>query len=356
MKLLALQKQHIRTRLNMILYGIVLASLYVLFAEGFGKPVGYINAIMAGLFGGLLVAYTESVIFSPQRRAFGFLKSMLVKTSIYILFLALFIPIIIAIVESLYYDIGLLEHINSERFESFLIHRHFRFTLPIAFFGILIMVFTLQMNRKLGQSVLMNHISGRFHLPKEVDRIFMMLDLRDSTTIAERMGPLEFHKFMYTFFADITEPILANRGIIYRYIGDQVIVIWNYEKGLEDINCIKTYFSIQSQLKYLREKYLTQYGLIPRFSASFHCGSVILGEIGDIKSQLVYHGEILHQTSEIEKLHNALNLEESILISSPLLEKLDLPGLYEAVNVGTIQDETTDEIEIYTLQIPKEVL
>ncbi|MBK7871554.1 MAG: hypothetical protein IPJ74_13215 [Saprospiraceae bacterium] len=57
---------------------------------------------------------------------------------------------------------------------------------------------------------------------------------------------------------------------------------------------------------------------MPRFSASFHSGRVITGEIGDIKSQIVYHGELLYQLSVIEKLHGKFDLEEKYPHHSPI--------------------------------------
>ena len=350
MKFSPRQKEKFNLQARTAFTGIILSVLYVLLAFGFSKPVGFINAIISGLLGGLLIVHMESADIDPNARRYSFLKSLFIKTGMYLSYLAFGIPVIIGLVESFYYNLQFFEHISSARFITFLLEKHFSLTVPVAFSCIVVMIFILQMNRKLGQRVFFNHISGRFRDPKEVERIFMILDLRASTTIAEQLGALQFHRFVNEFFSDITEAIIQNKGIIYRYIGDQVIVVWNYDKGLPLANCIQTYFSTKSIIKLLEKKYMDTYGIVPRFSTSFHCGTVVLGEIGDIKSQLVYHGEVLHQTKEIEKLFNRMDLKEAILLSNDLLKLLTLPSQYEAHTVAQIEGQQAEKLEIYTLE------
>ena len=118
----------------------------------------------------------------------------------------------------------------------------------------------------------------------------------------------------------------------------QVIVTWTMADGLSNANCIIAYFHIKNRIRRLREKYLRKYGRVPRFSTSFHCGRVIVGELGDIKSQIVYQGEVLFQTAAIEKMYALLNLTEQILLSASLLERLEF------------SDPEKGKIKIYTLE------
>jgi len=59
----------------------------------------------------------------------------------------------------------------------------------------------------------------------------MFIDLNDSTTIAEKIGDIEYNKFLNNFFYDITDSIIENYGRIYRYVGDEVVVSWKLKKG-----------------------------------------------------------------------------------------------------------------------------
>jgi len=69
----------------------------------------------------------------------------------------------------------------------------------------------------------------------------------------------------------------------------------------------------------MEKKYLKRFGIVPSFKAAIHCGPVIRGEVGDIKSEIVFSGDVLNTTSRIEGLCRVL--EEPLLISQQLLEK-----------------------------------
>ena len=343
------QKRKFRSTLKITLFGIVIGLSYPVLADGFSEIIPFVNGFTVGLVGGLVISFLELEIFDPLKRRSSFIKTFTLKTSIYFIFFALLIPGIMAFNESIYLERGYLEHIKSDEFQSFLFKEDFDVLLFYSFVFIGFIIFIQQINRKLGQGVLINYVSGRFYEPKEVERIFMYLDLRSSTTIAEQLGEIRFHNFLHDFFLDITECILSAKGVIYTYVGDQVIVTWKMKTGLEKANCIMAYFSAKNQIKRLREQYLEKYGFVPRFSTSFHCGNVIIGELGDVKSQIVYQGEVLYQTSAIEKKFSELQLKEDILISESLLKRITLPALFKASLVAEIKDHEGG-MGVYTLE------
>ena len=84
-----------------------------------------------------------------------------------------------------------------------------------------VFVFMLDVNRLLGQNVLLNFVTGRYHKPRLEDRIFLFIDMEGSTGLAERLGPLAFHRLLNRFVTDLTEPIVAAGGEIYSYVGDE---------------------------------------------------------------------------------------------------------------------------------------
>lgn len=350
MKLSITQQRKVRSALKITIPAVLIALTYPVFADGFTELVPFLNSLVIGLVGGLMISYMELDVFDPLKRRGSFLKMLALKTFIYFVFFALLIPFVKCFNESIALNRGLLEHFYSERFQDFLWRGDYDVILFYTFIFIGIIIFIRQINRKLGQGVLLNYIFGRYHEPQEVERIFMHLDIRSSTTIAEDLGGIRFHDFLHDFFLDITNSILATRGVIYDYVGDQVIVTWSMDEGLRNANCLIVYFQVKNRVRQLREKYLKKYGFVPRFSTSLHCGKVIVGELGDVKSQLVYQGEVLFQTTAIEKMYGRLKLKEQILLSEPLLDRLELPKLYRAVRVGEIPDPVKGKIDIYTLE------
>jgi adenylate cyclase len=102
---------------------------------------------------------------------------------------------------------------------------------------------------------------------------------------------------------------------------------------------------MKQQLKKLSNKYAELFGLIPDFHAAYHSGTVIRGEVGDIKSQFVFHGESMFITSKIED--ECSELGKDLLISSNLIQQLSIPTNYEMIPVGTLTNYPN--VNLYTL-------
>lgn len=193
----------------------------------------------------------------------------------------------------------------------------------------------LQINNKFGKGVFWNILRGKYNTPKEERRIFMFLDLNSSTTIAETLGDKKYHAFLKDIFTDITNPILDNKGEIYQYVGDEVIVAWKYEEGIQNSECVKCFFDIKYHLQQLNNKYTRLYGLTPTFKAGIHCGKVVAGEVGIIKRDITYSGDVLNTTSRIQNMCKEFN--EEIILSGELADSLRLAGHFAAQTLGSIK-------------------
>lgn len=193
----------------------------------------------------------------------------------------------------------------------------------------------INVNRRLGQGSLQNIFRGKYYSPKEELRIFMFLDIRSSTTIAEKLGHVKYFSFLNEFFYDVTDPIILHRGEIYQYVGDELVVTWKIEKGIEDTNCIDCFFSIQETIENKSNIYMNKYGIIPSFKAGLHCGSITVGEVGEIKRDIVFTGDVLNTASRIEELCNKFN--KNILISKTLLDILYLDNKYQSKEISKIK-------------------
>lgn len=193
----------------------------------------------------------------------------------------------------------------------------------------------LQVNSKFGQANFWNIIRGKYNQPREEQRVFMFLDINDSTSIAETLGDERYHSLLKDFFADITSPILDNRGSIYQYVGDEVVVAWLHDDGIRDAHCVRCFFDMKQRISSRSEHYTRKYGLVPGFKAGIHCGRVIAGEVGIIKRDITYSGDVLNTTSRI--LGKCNEYKREIIASSDLIEILNFPAGYSSQPLGSIQ-------------------
>jgi adenylate cyclase len=224
------------------------------------------------------------------------------------------------------------------------------FFINVFLFGFLVSCtqFMLQVSDKFGPGILWKFITGKYYHPRQEERVFMFLDLKSSTTIAEKMNSKKFFELIKEIFSDITEPILNSYGEIYQYVGDEVVVSWPVRKGLADNNCLLCFFRIQRALEERKEHYAHQYDLLPSFKAGLHIGEATVGEIGVIKKDIVYSGDVLNTTSRIEGQCN--NYDVNILLSSELLERMELNGEYRQIALGEISLKGKNEkVRLYTI-------
>ena len=75
--------------------------------------------------------------------------------------------------------------------------------------------FLLEVNSLLGQNVLLAFITGRYHRPRVEQRVFLIIDMKNSTAAAERLGEVDFHRLLNRLIGDLSGAIVAHKGEIH---------------------------------------------------------------------------------------------------------------------------------------------
>lgn len=212
---------------------------------------------------------------------------------------------------------------------------NFYYALGLAFFLSVSINFVIQMNRLVGQNVLKNFISGTYHKPKEEERFFMFLDLESSTRIAESLGNKKFHSLLSMFFYDVTDAVLETDGEIYEYVGDEVVVSWKKAEALKGGNCLRCFFLIKAQIVQNSETYLREFGLVPDFRAGLHGGTVVAGELGDVRQKIGFVGDVLNSTARIRDYCRDKN--RRFLVSDRIIDQIQIPEVFLVEDMGDFQ-------------------
>ena len=211
-------------------------------------------------------------------------------------------------------------------------HQIYDFTLVCVF--VISLGAFIHLSRALGHGVLGKLVSGRYHRPREEKRVFLLLDVTASTQLTETVGNARFHQLLDKMLFDLTEPILAHGGEIYRYVGDQIIVSWLAEQGLHDGRAARCCFAAIKTLEALEETYLQEFQAAPTLHAALHCGSVISGEMGDVRREVVYLGDTLNATAHMEKA--CADLGQPVLASGDLVAQMGEVAGISAIKVGDL--------------------
>lgn len=172
---------------------------------------------------------------------------------------------------------------------------------------------------KFGSGVFLKMLLGTYRKPKEEERILMFLDLKDSTKIAELLGHNKYSSFIQDCFIDLNSLIRQYEADIYQYVGDEAVITWIPKRGFRNNNCANLYFAFQDKLEKRKNYYNNTYQFNPKFKASLHVGKLIVAEVGTIKKELAYHGDVINTAARIQSLCNTLN--SSLLVSEELLNR-----------------------------------
>ena len=209
-----------------------------------------------------------------------------------------------------------------------------------------VLLFFVQLDRLLGPGVLLGLFMGRYHRPRTEERIFMFLDLRGSTAIAERLEPGRYFEFLRRCFGAMSEPILASKAEIYQYVGDEVVLTWRMRTGLEEASCVRVFFAIEAQLERRGAEFLTEFNAAPEFKAGVHAGEVIAAQIGDLKREVAYSGDVLSTAARIQSLCNELG--HRLLVSRTVFSRMHLGSDFEIESLGPIPLRgRVEEVELF---------
>ena len=84
----------------------------------------------------------------------------------------------------------------------------------------------------------------------------MFLDLKSSTSIAEKLGHIKYSMLIQECFNDITDIVTANKAEIYQYVGDEIVLSWEKEKGTDKNNCLNLFFEFKNKIESGKDNYI----------------------------------------------------------------------------------------------------
>jgi adenylate cyclase len=189
--------------------------------------------------------------------------------------------------------------------------------------------------RGVGVKVRRCFAAGVYRRPTAEERVFLFVDLEGSTQLAERLGSLAYFELLRRFVDDLTEPVLEAEGEIYQYAGDEVVITWPIAAGVRGTNCVACFFAIRAAVAQQAARYEREFGVVPRFRGGLHGGAVTAGELGDLRQQIVFVGDILNTAARLEEYAKRHRLD--LVVSGELLERLALPPGVEAIRCGELE-------------------
>ncbi|MEM1272126.1 MAG: adenylate/guanylate cyclase domain-containing protein, partial [Bacteroidota bacterium] len=119
--------------------------------------------------------------------------------------------------------------------------------------------------------------------------------------------------------------------------------------GLRDNSCIRCFFAMKADLRAKAGWYRREFGVAPDFKAGLHVGEVTTGEIGALKKEIIFTGDVLNATARIQGLCNTHEVD--LLVSGELVSRLQLNGGADVESLGQcVLRGKTQRVELHTIR------
>lgn len=206
----------------------------------------------------------------------------------------------------------------------------------------------IEVHDKYSPGVFFDLLLGKYLKPKVEQRIVMFLDLKDSTPIAEKLGNIPYFKFIREFIYQISIALIEHDGIIYQYVGDEIVVSWYFnEKNTK--KCMASLIEARRNLQRRSEHFRRRYGVLPEFRVGIHAGEVTVGEIGVIKKDLAMSGDTMNTTARIRTACSELN--QKFIVSKSFIDHIDLE-VWQSESLGLVDLKGKNtSLELFALKI-----
>ena len=214
-----------------VVVGAVLGlALAALDGSAIGRPA--LHGSVVGFLAGLLVGTTEEYLVPGLARRLSFAALNSFRLVVYTVGMA------VAVLMGNVIPRMLLEgHSVAGALDAYLELGHPGRDMLTGVLASLMMTFLLQLRRLHNREELWHLFTGRYHSPTLERRVFLFVDLADSTGAAEALGPTEYSAYLRDVFRDMAESILSARGLVYQHAGDSVIVSWPFHRGIRRAAC-----------------------------------------------------------------------------------------------------------------------
>jgi adenylate cyclase len=212
-----------------------------------------------------------------------------------------------------------------------------------------VVTFLFEVNSLLGQNVLLSFVTGRYHRPRVEQRVFLIIDMKNSTAAAEQLGEVAFHRLLNRLIGDLSGAIVVHKGEIHKYVGDELIATWPLAEGLKPARCLLACFDAIARMVALGPSYEREFDLRVEVRAALHCGPVVVGEMGSFKKEIALIGDTLNTTARL--VDACRETGEPVIASAALLEQLVVPPGIAARALGPIRlHGKKSAVELFALQ------
>jgi len=182
-------------------------------------------------------------------------------------------------------------------------------------------------------------------LGDQVEKVVTVLftDIRDYTSLSEKMTPEETFRFVCSYNEHLGPIIRKHNGFINQYLGDAIMALFPGNAG----DALSAAIEIKKDILAFNEKRKLKNKPPIQIGVGMHTGPLIMGITGDKdRMDATTISDTVNTASRIESLTKYYKV--GILLSEATLQQIDQPGAFNLRHLGKVQVKGKQEpVSIY---------
>ena len=182
---------------------------------------------------------------------------------------------------------------------------------------------------------------------KEITLLFS--DIRGFTTLSEKMAPCDLIKVLNRYFSAMTEEILAQGGVLDKYIGDAIMAFWGAPIADPDQadHALAAALGMIGRLKKLNEELRAAGEPEINIGIGLYTGPAVVGNVGS-EQRLSYTaiGDTVNVASRLEGLTKDYKVQ--LILGAPTKDRIKNRVAFKHLGEATVKGRK-EPIGIYTI-------
>ena len=206
---------------------------------------------------------------------------------------------------------------------------------PYGMAVLLSLVAMLRVRELLGRQIFVSVMIGRYRRPIEEQRVFLFVDIVNSTGYAQHFGALAAAAYIGYVFDLIALPVRLSGGSIDDYVGDAVLISWPHLQGTKGAKCLRCALEINRELEKRSLASIRRFGDTPALRSLIHAGSVVTAEVGADHHKITYFGDTINAAGKLQNMIKAF--DPGIFITDTTLASIALPDCLISQPLGSFE-------------------
>jgi adenylate cyclase len=166
----------------------------------------------------------------------------------------------------------------------------------------------------------------------EEERVFLFIDLNNSTYLAEKLGNKLFSYLITQCVAEIYPLVHQYKAQLYQIVGDEIVLTWLKSECSDVARVAQLFFDFEKKISNSAVNYRQCYGLLPTFKAACHLGKVAVSANIFAADEPVYRGDVLNTCGGLFKLCKAL--DKRMAVTEAFVNEMKTPAPFRVLPLG----------------------